>query len=192
MAVHGEVEPAELVAREGIGAALQHDDRRPKHFKHARDNGLEDALVRVVRDAVLKRDVHRVALALSVPPIILGTRARKVLPELVEGARHDAVRGVERLLDAVAVVAVDVDVEDARVGEQELDDAEDDVVDVAEAGGLALLAVLLAMIVYAFVLRRKKLKGRQGRPLVYRGYVNDNDSMSPGLVRARGWVQLEG
>ena len=59
-------------------------------------------------------------------------------------------------------------------------------------GGLALLAVLLAMIVYAFVLRRKKLKGRQGKPLVYRGYVNDNDSMSPGLVRARGWVQLEG
>ena len=59
-------------------------------------------------------------------------------------------------------------------------------------GGLALLAVLLAMIVYAFVLRRKKLKGGSKRPLVYRGYVDDNDSMSPGLVRARGWVQLDG
>ena len=42
------------------------------------------------------------------------------------------------------MVAVDVDVENARVGAQELDDAEDDVVDVAEAGGLALLGVVQA------------------------------------------------
>jgi hypothetical protein len=45
----------------------------------------------------------------------------------VEGHGHDAVGGVEGLLDAVAVVDVNVDVEDARVEAEQLDDAQDDV-----------------------------------------------------------------
>lgn len=41
--------------------------------------------------------------------------ARKVLAVLVEGDGHDAVSGVERLLHAVAVMDVDVDVQHALV-----------------------------------------------------------------------------
>lgn len=62
----------------------------------------------------------------------------------MEGAGHDAVGGVEGFFDAVAVVAVDVNVEDAGVGAEELEDAEDDVVDVAEAGGFVLFGVVEA------------------------------------------------
>ncbi|CAD6888718.1 unnamed protein product, partial [Tilletia caries] len=46
------------------------------------------------------------------------------------------------LLDPVAVVDVDVYVEDAGVDAEELEDAEDDVIDVAETRGLALLGVM--------------------------------------------------
>lgn len=51
----------------------------------------------------------------------------------MEGHGHDAVRQVEGFLHAVAVVNVDVDVENPRVVLEQLQDADDDVVDVAEA-----------------------------------------------------------
>jgi hypothetical protein len=60
----------------------------------------------------------------------------------VEGYRHHAVGEVERLLDAVAVVDVYVDVHDARVVLQKLQDRQHEVVDVTKAGGFALLRVM--------------------------------------------------
>ena len=79
----------------------------------------------------------------------------------MERAGHHAVGRVEGFLDAVAVVDVDVDVEDSRVesaawvkfsyglegggretGPKELQDGENDVVDVAEPARLTLLGVV--------------------------------------------------
>ena len=57
------------------------------------------------------------------------------------GGRHRRVKG---LLDAVAVMNVDVDVEHALVVLQQLEDGEHDVVGVAEAARLALLGVVEA------------------------------------------------
>ena len=48
----------------------------------------------------------------------------------------------EGLLDAVAVVAVDVDVEDTGNIAEHFEDAENNIINVAETGGLALLAVV--------------------------------------------------
>ena len=62
-----------------------------------------------------------------------GAREVVVLVVFVEGEGHDAVGGPEGLLDPVAVVDIDVDVEYAGVVEEELEDGDDDVVDVAEA-----------------------------------------------------------
>lgn len=72
------------------------------------------------------------------------TRSREVLAVLVERHRHDPIRRVERLLDAVAVVNVDVDVKNALVVLEQLEDTEHNVVDVAEAGRLRLLGVVEA------------------------------------------------
>ncbi len=47
--------------------------------------------------------------ARSTHPEVSSTR--EVLPVLVEGDGHDAVRRVERLLDAVPVVNIDIDVQ---------------------------------------------------------------------------------
>ncbi len=63
---------------------------------------------------------------------------------LVKGDGHDSVRGVKGFLDAVAVVNVYIDVDDALMIFQEFEYGDDDVVDVAEAGRLRLFGVMQA------------------------------------------------
>ena len=57
---------------------------------------------------------------------------------------HNTVCGVESLLNTVPMMTVDVDVQDAWIRTEEREDAEDDVVDVAEAGSLCFLCVVEA------------------------------------------------
>ena len=64
------------------------------------------------------------------------------LAVFVERERHDAISRPESLLYTVPMVYVDVDVKDARVVPQELQNREYDVVDIAEAGGLGLLGMM--------------------------------------------------
>lgn len=88
---------------------------------------LKHAPVVLVRDAIPQRHVDRVVPALAVSDILEVARSREELAVLVERGGHDAVGGVERFFDSVAMVDVDVDVEDARVVAEEFEDAEDDV-----------------------------------------------------------------
>jgi hypothetical protein len=102
----------------------------------------------------------------------------------VEGGAHDAVGSVECLLDAVAVVDVDVDVEHARVRAEELEDRQDDVVDVAEARGLALFRVVQpAGPVYCYVGSAAvyPLRSRDGAP--GRDGAELKDALKRGVVR---------
>ena len=73
---------------------------------------------------------------------MLRTRPGEVFAKLVEGACHDTIGGVEGLFDAVAMVAIDVDVEYAGDGAEHLEDGQDNVVDIAESGRFALLCVM--------------------------------------------------
>lgn len=57
---------------------------------------------------------------------------------------HDAVGGEKRLLHAIAVMDVNIDVEDASMIFQEFENGENNVVDVAETTGFALLGVMQA------------------------------------------------
>jgi hypothetical protein len=45
----------------------------------------------------------------------------------VEGACHDAIGGVKSFFDTVAVVDIDIDVENSRLEAQKLDDSENDI-----------------------------------------------------------------
>lgn len=143
-----EIEAAQSVAAEGVGAALEHDGRGSVVLDAGTDDVAEEADVVVVFDAVVEGDVERVmgAWVERVERTGRGQRAgageEAVFVVFVEGEGHDAVGGPEGLLDAVAVVDVDVDVEDARVVAQELEDGEHDVVDVAEARGFGFLGVV--------------------------------------------------
>ena len=68
----------------------------------------------------------------------------EVLPISVEGETEHPVRHVEGLLHPVAMVDVYVYVEHSLVVLQQLQHGQHDVVDVAEATGLALLCVVQA------------------------------------------------
>lgn len=82
--------------------------------------GYTRLLVRSVVHPVLQRHVQRVILAIARPDILDVPGPRKEIAVLMEGHRHDPIRQVKRLFHPVAVVNVDVDVQDARVELQEL------------------------------------------------------------------------
>mmetsp|Transcript_17029 Transcript_17029/g.34450 ORF Transcript_17029/g.34450 Transcript_17029/m.34450 type:complete len:267 (-) Transcript_17029:424-1224(-) len=142
VAVDREVEAAESVPSEGIGAALQDDGTRLVALHDARDDGLEDGLVRGVVHAVLEREVDGIVLALRGAYVLDVARAWEVLAEFVEGYRQHSVSRIKGLLNAVAMMDVDIDVQHSLVVLEELEDCEDNVVRVAEARSLALFGMV--------------------------------------------------
>jgi hypothetical protein len=147
-----EVEAAEAVAAEGVGAGLEDDGLRVVFLDDGACDGGEEVLVLFVVDAVVDGDVEAVAFAAVGG--VRGAHFVDVAGAWEEGVAvavdavfvvregEDAVGGFKGLFDAVAVVHVNVDVEDALVlGEEELD-GNDDVVDVAEAGCEVLLRMM--------------------------------------------------
>jgi hypothetical protein len=75
----------------------------------------------------------------------------------MKAACQDTVSSVECFFNTVAMMTIDVNVEDARVDAKELKDGENDVVDVAEAGRFALFGVMKATCpVYGNVTRARK------------------------------------
>ncbi|GIX63441.1 thioredoxin, putative [Babesia caballi] len=142
VALVAQVEAAQAVARQAVGAALEHDGARVVDLDALPDDDLEEVGEAVVVHAVVQRHVHAVVLARRDADVGHVARAREEVAELVEADGHDAVRDVKGLLDAVAVVHVDVNVHDARVVLEQLQDAQHDVVEVAEARRLGALRVV--------------------------------------------------
>ena len=142
--LEGEVELAEPVPREGVCARLQDDGAGLEGVHALAHHLLEEHLVAVVVDAGVEGHVDRVPLAAVQPLVHEVAGAGVEVPVLVEGDAHDAVRGVEGFLHPVPVVHVDVDVHDPLVVLEQLEDAQHDVVGVAEAGRLRPLRVVQA------------------------------------------------
>mmetsp|Transcript_30120 Transcript_30120/g.94491 ORF Transcript_30120/g.94491 Transcript_30120/m.94491 type:complete len:359 (+) Transcript_30120:185-1261(+) len=139
----GQVEAAEPVAAERVGAALQHERAGAVEVHHLLHHRLEQPLVRVVVHPVAQRHVDRVVLARPDADVLdVAGAGEEEVAVLVKGDGHHAVRREEGLLDAVAVVDVDVNVQHSHVHLEQLEDRQHDVVDVAEAGRLALLRVV--------------------------------------------------
>ncbi len=124
MTLHAQIEAAQPVARQAVAAALQHNRLGPVPLHDAADDGLEDVLVGPVVDAVAQGEVDGVVFAVADADVAQLARAGEVLAVFMEGAGHDPVGGIEGFLDAVAVVDVDVDVQDALLEAEELDDTE--------------------------------------------------------------------
>jgi hypothetical protein len=133
VATHAQVEAAQTIARETVSATLQDHGLRLVVVHHRLDDGLEDGLVRVVRDAITEREIDSVVLSNTDADIPKFAGAWKVLSVLVERAGHDTVGGVEGLLDTISVVNVDVDVQNALLVSKELEDRENDIYNRAES-----------------------------------------------------------
>jgi len=173
-----EVEATQPVRAEGVRAALQDNGGGAVVIDHGVDDALEQADVVLVVDAVAERDVEGVVFSGAAADVVevTSTGEEVILVVLVEGKGHDAVGGEEGLLDAVAVVHVDVDVEHARVVAQELQDREHDVVDVAEPARFRFLCVVqpTAPVYCDVALPGKQLLCRvQARPGVQGAEVPD-------------------
>jgi hypothetical protein len=96
------------------------------------NNRFENRLVRLIVDSVAEWEIDRVVFASSNANVSEFTCAREVFAVLVERDSHDAVGRVESFLDAISVVDVNVDVEDALLESEELEDAKNDVCRKAE------------------------------------------------------------
>ena len=148
MAADVEVEAAESVVAEGVGATLQDDGSGPVYVDSGADDVLEKVGVGFVVDAIVEGHVDG-----KISSWVVwvdgtsgfkwaGAREEDLFVVFVEGDAHDAIGGPEGLFDAVTVVDVDIDVEDTGVVTKELKDCEDNVVDVAEPGCFALFSVV--------------------------------------------------
>lgn len=144
VALEAEVETSQPIPREGIGPALQHDGPGAVHLHNLGHDGLEDLLVGGVGHPGREGGVDGIAGAVLGAGVLDVAGPREEVAVLVQAEGHDTVGAVEGLLDAVAVMDVDVDVQDAGVHLEELEDGQDDVIDVAEAGRLGLLGVMEA------------------------------------------------
>ena len=104
--------------------------------------GIIQTFERLIVHAIFQRHVYRVTFSFSVASIILCPCSWKEFAKFVEAASHNPIRRVERLLNTVTVVAIDVDIQDTRISSQKLQDTEDNVIDVAEPGCFALFGMV--------------------------------------------------
>lgn len=145
-----EVEAAQTIAAEGIGAALQDDGGGVVGLDARADDVLEELDVGEIVDAVVERDVEGVVGAGvgvdgwtgGVEPAGAGEVGCFVV--FMKGEGHDPVGGPKGLLHAIAMMHVNVDVENTWVVEEQLQDRKHDVIDVTEPRGLGLLGMVQA------------------------------------------------
>lgn len=124
---HTQVKASKTVTRKTVSTTLQDDSLRSVPFHDALDYGLENRLVGEVINSIAKREVDGIVLALSNTNVTKLTSPREVFSVLVERDGHDTVRRVESFLDAIAVVHINVDVQDTLLKTQQLEDTQDNI-----------------------------------------------------------------
>lgn len=127
MAIHTQVKAAKSIARQTVTTALQNDSFRLVVLHDVLNNRLEDRTVRRIGNTISERKVDGVVLSLSNTSIPKLTSSREILAILVERNSHDTVGGVESLLNTIAMMDIDVDVEDPLFKSKKFENAEDDV-----------------------------------------------------------------
>jgi hypothetical protein len=127
VACHTQVEAAQSVTRQAVSAALKYDGFRAVVGHDGLDGRLENVLVGLIGDSVAQREVDGVVLARAYTDIAELTGAGEVLAVFVERDGHDTVGCVEGLFDTIAVVHVDIDVQNALLVAKQLDNTKDNV-----------------------------------------------------------------
>ena len=127
MAPHAQIEAAETIPGKTVSAALENDRFGLVICHDSANDRLENSLVRNVVNAISKREVDRIILACSNSDIAKLSGAWKIFAVFMEGNRHNTVGGIECFLDAVAMMNVDVDIEDSFLEAQQLQDGQDDI-----------------------------------------------------------------
>lgn len=127
MAAHAQIEAAKTITRQTVTTALEDNSLRLEVFHDGADDGLEDGAVGIVVDSIAKGEVDGIILARSDTNVAQLAGTGEVLAVLVEGYGHDAIGCVESFFDTIAVVNIDINVENALLEPQELEDSQDDI-----------------------------------------------------------------
>merc|ERR1719311_569694 len=115
MSFQGEIETTQSIPSQRIGTALQYYSGRFIHLHDLLDHWFKNRLIGSIVHAFLQGEIYRIVLALLRAQVGNRSSPGEEVAVLVEAARHYSVRAVKRLFDAVAVVDVDVDVQDSRM-----------------------------------------------------------------------------
>ena len=112
---------------------MKKDGVRIESFHDFGDDRLENLQKRLVVKALIEREIDRIVNPLIFSNIIYVAGSREVVLELMERASHHSIGKVECFFDSIAMVDIDVNVEDPIVVLEEFEDGQNAVVDVAEA-----------------------------------------------------------
>ena len=95
---------------------MQHNGCGPVKLQHILDDRFKNKTIIIVGDAFFQRHIHRIVSAIVGAQLKHVTRARKKSVAIfVEGHGHHSIGQVERLLHAIAMMYVNIDVENARM-----------------------------------------------------------------------------
>lgn len=111
MTPHAEIKASEAITRETITTALDNDGLGTVPFHDITDGWLKYALVRDIIDAISKREVHRIILALSNTDVTKLTSSGKVFSVFMEGDGHNTIGRVEGLFDTITMVDININVQ---------------------------------------------------------------------------------
>ena len=103
-----------------------------------------DVQVSGIINALLQRNIQRVILPLTSASLLQVSRARKEVSIPMETDRHHSISCVERLFYTIAMMYIDVDIQDSIMIFEKLKDSQHYIIDVAEATGLLLFSVMQA------------------------------------------------
>lgn len=116
MCGNGQVKRSQSIAAERVCSALKNDGRRSEGCDGRFHDGLEERDVALVVDSILQRYIETEVLAQAVADLVdRACAGEEVAVELVEGYGQDPIGQIERLLNSVPVVDVDINVEDSRM-----------------------------------------------------------------------------
>lgn len=127
MSAHTQVEATQAITGQTVTTTLQDHSLGSIPFHHALDNGLKNALVRDIVNTVAEGEVDGVVFARTDTDVAKFASTGEVLAIFVERDSHDTISRVESFLHTIAMVNINVDVEDPLLESQKLEDAKDDV-----------------------------------------------------------------
>ena len=120
MSAHTQIETAQAITRQTVATALENHGLWAIPFHDVLDDGLENALVGNVVDTITEGEVDRVVLALSNADVAKLTGTGEVLAVLVERNSHDTVSCVEGFFNTIAVVNINVNIENSLLEAEKL------------------------------------------------------------------------
>jgi hypothetical protein len=122
MALHTKVEATKTIARQAISTTLENYSFRLIIGHNGLNDRFKDGLVCRIINTISQREVDGIVLTSANTDVAKLACTWKVFAILVERDSHNSVRGIKSFFNAIAVVNVDVDVENPLLEAEKLND----------------------------------------------------------------------